>query len=227
MHALLADDVSQLRVLVADSALLGREALRAALAAEAGISASAVGIEALLDSVTRTAPTVTVIVASLDPRDGLDACALLKDADVETRVVVVGTSADPELLAAAVEVGADGFVSFADQMDELADAVRRVAAGEASIPSGMLGGLLKHLIRRRREEDAVVGRFATLTRREQEVLALLADGLDQEAIATRLVVSKHTARTHVQNVLAKLDVHSRLEAVALVYQYDLFGRFDA
>jgi len=221
------DTLSQLHVVVADSARLSREILRSALAAEAGISARSVRLEDLVDAATRERVDVAVIVMSPPDRHGLDSCVALKQQDRDTRVVVVGTHADPELLSAAVEAGADGFVSFADDLQELATAVRRVALGDASIPRGMLGGLLKHLIRRRREEDAVVARFATLTRREQEVLALLVDGLDQEAIARRLVVSKNTARTHVQKVLSKLGVHSRLEAVALVDRYDLLVRFEA
>jgi DNA-binding NarL/FixJ family response regulator len=82
----------------------------------------------------------------------------------------------------------------------------------------MLGPLLTHLIRRHREEEEARRRLRDLTRREREVLALLAEGTDNDAIAQRLVISPETARTHVQNVLHKLGVHSRLEAAAFVLQ---------
>jgi DNA-binding NarL/FixJ family response regulator len=82
----------------------------------------------------------------------------------------------------------------------------------------MLGALLQRLIHRRRERDAALRRMAELTRREREVLALLAQGADNDGIAQRLVISPETARTHIQNVLGKLDVHSRLEAAAFVVQ---------
>jgi two-component system nitrate/nitrite response regulator NarL len=82
----------------------------------------------------------------------------------------------------------------------------------------MLGALLARLIRRRREQDEAIRRMSRLTRREKEVLALLAGGADNDAIAQALVISPQTARTHIQNVLGKLGVHSRLEAAAFVMQ---------
>jgi two-component system nitrate/nitrite response regulator NarL len=82
----------------------------------------------------------------------------------------------------------------------------------------MLGPLLSRLILRRREQDDALRRAGRLTRREREVLALLAEGGDNDAIAQRLVISPQTARTHIQNVLSKLGVHSRLEAAAFVIQ---------
>ena len=92
----------------------------------------------------------------------------------------------------------------------------------------MLGALLQRLIHRRRERDEALKRMAKLTRREREVLALLAQGADNDGIAQHLVISPETARTHIQNVLGKLDVHSRLEAAAFVTQNgildDLAGR---
>jgi two-component system nitrate/nitrite response regulator NarL len=82
----------------------------------------------------------------------------------------------------------------------------------------MLGPLLKRLIVRRREQDEALRRMSRLTRREREVLALLAEGADNDGIAQALVISPQTARTHIQNVLSKLGVHSRLEAAAFVVQ---------
>jgi DNA-binding NarL/FixJ family response regulator len=89
----------------------------------------------------------------------------------------------------------------------------------------MLGSLLRDLIQRRRHEDEAVELFSRLSKREKGVLALLAEGLDNDAIARELVISPHTARTHVQNVLRKLDVHSRMEAARLALDYNLVERF--
>jgi DNA-binding NarL/FixJ family response regulator len=82
----------------------------------------------------------------------------------------------------------------------------------------MLGALLQRLIQRRRERDGSLRQMAKLTRREREVLALLAQGGDNDEIAQTLVISPETARTHIQNLLGKLGVHSRLEAAAFVIQ---------
>ena len=80
----------------------------------------------------------------------------------------------------------------------------------------MLGTLLRTLIERRRAHAAAVELHDRLSDREKQVLTLVAEGLDKDAIARELVISPHTARTHIQNVLTKLEVHSRLEAAALV-----------
>jgi two-component system nitrate/nitrite response regulator NarL len=79
----------------------------------------------------------------------------------------------------------------------------------------MLGGLLERLMLRRRLEGDAMKRIANLTRRERQVLALLAEGGNKETIARTLVISPETARTHIHNVLSKLGVHSRLEAASV------------
>ena len=89
----------------------------------------------------------------------------------------------------------------------------------------MLGELLHTLIRRRREDDAALARFNRLSRREQEVLGLMVDGLDHQQIAAELIMSPHTARTHIQKVLEKLGVHSRLEAARFALDNNLLERF--
>jgi DNA-binding NarL/FixJ family response regulator len=85
--------------------------------------------------------------------------------------------------------------------------------------------LLRGLIELRREDDAALERFASLGNREREVLVELVAGLDHHTIATKLHLSPHTVRTHTQNILTKLGVHSRLEAARFVFEHDLFSRF--
>jgi DNA-binding NarL/FixJ family response regulator len=123
---------------------------------------------------------------------------------------------DDRIFVDALEAGASGFLSKSSPLAELTDAVRSLVRGEILIPSRMMGGLLARLIRRRREQDHALRALSRLTRREREVLRLLAQGTDNDGIAQTLVISPQTARTHVQNVLGKLGVHSRLEAAAFV-----------
>jgi len=101
-------------------------------------------------------------------------------------------------------------------LSELIYASRAIDRGETVVPPRMLGPLLTRLIHRRSERDDAMRRVSLLTRREREVLALLAEGADNGGIAAALVISPETARTHIQNVLNKLGVHSRLEAAAFV-----------
>ena len=90
----------------------------------------------------------------------------------------------------------------------------------------MLGPLLRHLIERRREAASAADQLVQLTPREREVLALLADGLDQRAIGAALFISPETARTHIQRLLRKLGVHSRAEAVDLITRNGLVDRLE-
>jgi DNA-binding CsgD family transcriptional regulator len=85
----------------------------------------------------------------------------------------------------------------------------------------MLGDLLSQLVQSKERQNEVLRRISRLTRREREVLALLVEGADNDLVAQRLVISPETARTHIQNILSKLDVHSRLEALALVLRNNI------
>jgi DNA-binding NarL/FixJ family response regulator len=158
-------------------------------------------------------------------RAALRACTAIKARSMCTNVLLTSETEDAALLLRAVETGIDGFASREDTLVELLDATRTVARGEARIPPRMLGLLLHDLIQRRREEDAVLERLAALTSRERQVAALLAAGLNRDAVARELVISPETARTHIQRVLAKLGVHSQLEAAALIAGSDAALRF--
>jgi DNA-binding NarL/FixJ family response regulator len=130
--------------------------------------------------------------------------------------VILAPSEDEELLIEALEAGASGFLTKGAPLSELIEASRRVYHGEVLIPPRLLGPLLARLIRRRREQNEAMRQMTKLTKREKEILALLTGGADNNAIAQALVISPGTARTHIQNVLNKLGVHSRLEAAAFV-----------
>jgi DNA-binding NarL/FixJ family response regulator len=91
----------------------------------------------------------------------------------------------------------------------------------------MLGSLLQRLIYRRREQDDAMRKVAKLTRRERQVLSLLANGADNDGIAQALVISPETARTHVQHVLGKLGMHSRLAVAAFVVSNGLIEELTA
>ena len=96
--------------------------------------------------------------------------------------------------------------------------------GEACVPRGMLGSLLRDLIERRRRDDEALARYRRLTGRERDVLRMLARGADVNDIAPALVLSPQTVRSHLQHVLDKLEVHSRAEAVAFVLEHDLLDQ---
>ncbi len=134
-------------------------------------------------------------------------------------LLVLGDDGDAELLSECLEAGATGFQTKAIGFGELTAAIAAVQRGEAVVPRRMLGALLGSLIERRRRDDDATTRYDSLTRREREILQLIAHGQDRSAIADRLVISPETARTHIQNVLTKLDVHSRIDAARFAHDH--------
>ena len=178
-----------------------------------------------VDQVAARNPDVALVCADLPHWDGIKACADIKRLGTPTRVIVIGSEEDQATLISAVKAGADGYVTVADSVDDLVGALHQVCRGESRIPSLMLGSLLRGLIELRREDDAALERFTSLGNREREVLEELVTGLDNHAIAAKLHLSPHTVRTHTQNILAKLGVHSRLEAARFVFEHDLLSRF--
>jgi DNA-binding NarL/FixJ family response regulator len=216
------NQAAEVRVFLADGHSLFRDALSTALAAELDlvvVGEARDGLEAVAEA-TRTEPQVAVLDADLPNGDGA-AAGLIRDRLPECRIVILAAEEDPEVLTSAVEVGASGYVTKASPLSELVEAIRSVHRGDTLVPAQMLGGLLERLIRRRQEQDEAVRRLGRLTAREREVLSLLAQGGDNDSIAQALVISPQTARTHIQNVLVKLGVHSRLEAAALAIQNGL------
>ena len=117
-----------------------------------------------------------------------------------------------------VELGARGYISRRVGLADLCDGLERIARGGVAIPEGMVRSLLEQLVRRRSEEKQDDELLGQLSPREREVLSLLADGASSGAIAETLVITKETARKHIQNVLVKMGVQSRLAAVAYVMQ---------
>lgn len=209
-----------LRILLADEQSLFREALRVVLEAESDLRVVADvrdGLRAVAEA-DRTRPDVALLHAALPNCDGISAIALIKERVPTCKVLVLTDEEDQNALTDALEAGANGYLTKDSPVGELIDAIRAVHRGETLVPARMLGRLFDGLIRHRRDQDAAIRLMSRLTRREREVLALLAEGAGNEVIAEALIISPETARTHIQNVLSKLGVHSRLEAATFVMQ---------
>lgn len=209
------------RLFIADEHALFRAALRVALDSQADlrvIGEGGNGID-LLDELRVLNVDVLVVDVGLPGRNGFEVCADIKAAGLSVKVLAMSDSAEDKTLRQALEAGAHGYVTRDGRLADMVGAVRAVVRGEVCVPRRMLGGLLQSLIERRRSADDVQVRYDRLSRREKETLALLGRGHDHEAIARELVISPQTARTHIQNVLGKLAVHSRLEAAALAVEY--------
>jgi DNA-binding NarL/FixJ family response regulator len=215
------------RVLVADAHSLFREAVCAALRNEPDmvvVAQAGDGLEAISE-VRRTTPDVVVLDVDLPNCDGVRATRTIKEQIPTCRILLLAAEEDHGILAEGVRSGANGYLVKTSSLEDLIAAIRSVHNGETLIPAHMLGQLLEGLVVRRRSQDLAIRRLSRLTTREREVLSLLARGGDNDSIAQALVISPQTARTHIQNVLVKLGVHSRLEAAALAIQDGLVADF--
>jgi DNA-binding NarL/FixJ family response regulator len=138
-------------------------------------------------------------------------------------VAVLFLSADDSEIAlfAAVEAGAVGYLVKSEAMGQVAESVRRAAAGEMLLPKHVLAQLIQHQRQRDIDERARERLLEEMTPRELDVLRLMADGLDNQQIAERLSISYLTVRGHVRNILGKLTCHTKLAAVARASEYGL------
>lgn len=163
-------------------------------------------------------PDVALLSIDLPPSSGIAACGEILDATPAVKVVLMGPLGDGGTLVSAFEAGALGFIDTGYRFQQVPETLERIRSGEIVVPPNALGSLLRGLIDRRRAAAEALQAYVDLTPREREVLMFLANGLDHDAIAERLFISPATARTHIQNVIRKLGVHSRVEAAALAHE---------
>jgi len=208
----------RIRVLIVDDHEVLAASLAQALEAEVDLRVigRAGSLERAAALIVSELPDVLLLDHRLPDGDGVSAIPRLRALRPSMAVVVLTASSAEHVMVAAIEAGVSGFVSKTRGLGELTAAVRAAAAGEAVVSPEMLSRLLPRLQRGRGGMARV-----TLTEREREVLALVAEGLTNAAIADRLTVSVHTVRNHVANLSAKLGASSKLEALAIAVREGL------
>ncbi len=158
---------------------------------------------------------VMLLDGDLAERAAMRLCEELCSRDEPPRIVMLSFSSEPERIVDAVRAGATAWVGKNESFNHLLEVIRGVARGETWLPPAEAGRVLELLMRdqdQRRDNDRLL---AALTLREREVLACLANGAGRQEVAEQLHLSANTVRTHLQNLMAKLGVHSTLEAVAI------------
>lgn len=208
-------------VALADPSDLVRSATRELLV-DSGVEVGwdVADVSALLDRARHEPPDLVLLDAALlAPADTQPVLQELARRGSAALVVVDGL--DSAAMLRVVEAGAIGFVSRDASSAELVNNVVAGLRGEACIPRRLLGSLLRAMIERRREAEQTRERYGRMSRREREVLTHLSVGLSPDQVAQELVLSVGTVRTHVQNILGKLGVHSQIEAVRLAHEHGL------
>lgn len=210
---------SRTRVLLVDDHLLFAEALRAALEQDGlEVLPLAMSGRQALDSARSTSPDLAIVDIGLPDIDGLELGVQMKAEHPTIKILIVTALNSVDALRRALDLGFGGYVTKDTSMERFVAGMRSVLAGNTVIPSNLSPGVTNRLTDE--ESDAAL-KADQLTPREREVLQKLAYGSTSEIIASELSVSRHTVRTHVQNILTKLQVSSRLEAAAFAIRYGL------
>ncbi|MGW4384771.1 LuxR C-terminal-related transcriptional regulator [Kitasatospora sp. NPDC004531] len=149
------------------------------------------------------------------PGDGIALVGRACRAHPALRAVMLAAHDDPQRAVRALQAGASGWVARESSLGALMAVVRGVLREETHLPPALLTGVVRELTSARRDRSESERLVAALTPREEEVLRCMVAGLGRQAVAERLFLSPHTVRTHMQNVLGKLGVHSTLAAVAV------------
>jgi DNA-binding NarL/FixJ family response regulator len=173
--------------------------------------------EEAIEICRREHPDVVVMDISFEgSMTGLDATRRITELSAGTGVLIVTAHHDDALMLEAAEAGASGYLSKSQGVKAVLAAAKAVARGEVLFDAAMLSELMSRVSKEREATRMAEARLNQLTAREREILGLLITGLRNEEIAERLFISPFTAQTHVSNILGKLGVRSKTEAVAFV-----------
>lgn len=211
------DEDHCVRVLIVDDKRAFAEAVAVLIDIESDLSVVGIvgtGAEAE-HAIALHRPEVVLVDVELNGESGIALTGRILAEDPSIHVLIVSGHYDSETICAAIRAGAAGFVAKDSAAQDLVKAIRGVVRGEAWIAARHLTGVLEAFRQHPAPANPDETRLNRLSKRELEVLTLMVRGLDRAGIARRLYLSTNTVRTHTQNVLSKLEVHSSLEAVSL------------
>jgi DNA-binding NarL/FixJ family response regulator len=218
-----ADGSSTISVLVCDDHRLLTDTLTTVIEDDAElrmVTAPVHTSEEAVELVKQHRPDVVLMdIEFRGSMSGIEATRQIKSLSPSTKVVIMTAHQGDRLLVEAVEAGASGFLRKTEGVDEVLNAVKAAAAGEILIDRLELARLLPQVAREREVQRDADLLLSQLTEREREILQLLGEGLRNEDIAERLFISPQTVQTHVRNILTKLGVHSKLEAVVFALRH--------
>jgi len=212
--------MTRISVFVVDSQRTFADALASRLAVEPGLRVVAAADSAAAARRLMGGRHVDVVLLDSELTGGLDLAAQLARGPVTTgqpvRVIMLGAVPEAARLVEALHAGIAGWVPKEDSIEQLLAVIKGVMRDETCLPAAAVGPVLRLLLRERHDQDAASRHpLGSLTPREREVLSYLAEGVSRREVAERMHLSANTVRSHLQNLMAKLEVHTTLEAVAL------------
>jgi DNA-binding NarL/FixJ family response regulator len=218
-----------IRTMIVDDHALFRRGLEMVLDEEKDIDLvgqASDGTEAV-EKAAESLPDVVLMDIRMPRSSGIEACRAMKEAAPSAKIVILTISDEEEDLFEAIRAGASGYLLKDIPLDEVADTVRAVHGGQSLINPSMAGKLLTEFAALAKRDDDDTDRgpqdvpAPRLTEREMQVLKLVARGMNNRDIAKELFISENTVKNHVRNILEKLQIHSRMEAVMVAVREKL------
>ena len=202
-----------IRLLLADDHRMLRQGLRRSLADEGfDVIGEASDGEEAVRLAGELQPDVVLMDVSMPEMDGVEATRRIRAEHPGVRVVMLTMHADRDVLVEAIRAGADGYLVKDCSVDEVADAVRQAAAGQTSLTPELAASMLVE-VRRLDEAVPADSEDRIVSKREEEVLQLIADGCSTPEVAARLYISQKTVKNHLASIYEKLDARDRTQAV--------------
>lgn len=204
--------MTTIRVLLADDHRMLREGLRRSLTEEGfDIVGEADNGEQAVRLAADLQPDIVLMDVSMPEMDGVEATRIIRATDTLTRVIMLTMHADKEVLAEAIRAGASGYLVKDCSTDEVAEAVRMAAQGDTALSPQLAATMLDEV--RRLEVPNPAEEDRVITKREEEVLQLIADGCSTPEVAEQLYISQKTVKNHLASIYQKLDARDRTQAV--------------
>ena len=210
-------------VLIVDDHEVVRQGLQAYLDAlpDIDVVGEAASGAAAVSEARECIPDVVLMDLVMEGVDGVEATRMVKNASPRSQIVVLTSYHQDEHIFPALQAGAISYILKDVKMEELADAVRRAAKGEATLHPRVAARVIQEIHGARSQ---TVNPFTELTDREMEVLKLIANGLNNSRIAEQLVISENTVKGHVSNILSKLHLADRTQAAVYAWQQGIVRR---
>ena len=213
----------KISVMIADDHVLMREGLKQLLELENDIDVTTQagdGKEAI-ERALEYNPDVILLDINMPNINGIDVLRRLKDLGVKSNIIMLTTHEDKEYLFETMKIGADGYVLKDSDADSLIRAIRDVNCGKSYVQPSIASKLVEDIGKNDDEINGELAKIRLLTKREYEVLTLIAEGLNNKDIADKLYISEKTVKNHVSSIFRKIEVNDRIQAAIFAFKNNI------
>ncbi len=216
-------DTNKITLIIADDHMLIREGLKQLLELEGDISvvAQAGNGQEAIEKTLEYKPDILLLDINMPEINGIDVLRRLKDVGANTKVIILTIHDDKEYLFATMKIGADGYILKDSDANSLIRAIRDVNSGRTYIQPNLAKMMVDELNYKDEESNGMLKKIRSLTKREYEVLTLIAEGLNNKDIADKLFISEKTVKNHVSSIFKKIGVNDRIQAAIFAFKNNI------